>query len=314
MAHNIRVWSPPLVFNQVITETELNALDVFTSESVNGDQGGTWAPVTPIVFGGAGLDVSGPFSANDATAITINATGTLSAPAGALISVLGNAVFGAGAIALWQSGAFLTVNIGATFTMGGTMNASGTINANGILNMAGTPRVTGATSLGISPARVYQRARVSILEIDTGTWQRSTPESESWPLVALQAAFTTGLVPEQIGYDVDVADGATITSVNVAVKGGGAAHTPANPPIVRLHKIELATGVQTLIGSQTDTAVGAAYVVNHDITISGLSEVADRTTYQYVVRIQGEGAASGVLGLRVCAPRVFTTRAKVGEE
>lgn len=314
MAHNTRVWSPPLVFNQVIGVAELNALDVFTSESLNGDQGGSWAPATPIVIGGSGLNATGPFEAGNATSITLGAGGVLSVPVGSQLLVLGTQIVNSGGIVQWQSGSFLNVVAGATLTMSGTMNAGGTINASGPLNMSGTPALTGATVLGISPARSYQRARVSVLEIDGTTWDRSTPESASWPLVALQASFTTGLVPEQIGYEVDAADGATITSVSAAVKGGGAAHTPADPPVVRLYKINLATGVQTLLGAQIDTAGGAAYILNHDITISALAEVVDRTTYQYVVRIQGEGVTGGILGLRVCAPRVFTTRAKVGED
>lgn len=311
---NPLVFSPPLVFGSVIDHLQLNALDVFVSQSINGVTGGVIAPAAPIVIGGSGLQVTGDFQAASVSSLAMAAASSFTVPATAVITLIGNQIINSGAVVQWQNGSFLTMVAGSTATLGGTTNAGGTVNLSGTTNLGGTPQLTGGTTLGISPARAYQRARVSLLEVDTTIWARSTPESDSWPLLALQAAFTVGTVPERIAYEVDVPDGATITSVSAAIKGAGAAHVPAAPPKVYMHKINLATGAQTLVGMATDSVTDVVYITNHDITITPLAEVVDRTTYQYVVRIEGEGAAGGVLGLRICAPRVFFTRAKAAED
>lgn len=61
MSHNewVRpggVWSNPLV----PAPRDLQRLDVAQLQGLNGDAGGTWNPVNPIVIGGSGLQTAGP--------------------------------------------------------------------------------------------------------------------------------------------------------------------------------------------------------------------------------------------------------------
>lgn len=97
MAHNTRVFDPPVVFAQTIGPAELNAIDVLVSESVNGDMGGVWAPVTPIIFGGAGLQVTGTTVLSGATSV-VNVTRTgplvLSGPLATTTLRVGSATLG----------------------------------------------------------------------------------------------------------------------------------------------------------------------------------------------------------------------------
>lgn len=314
MANFVLVWgSGGLPFNGVPGSANLTLLDLQVSKAVNGD-GGTWAPVTPIVLGGAGLDVPGPFSSSGATDITIN--GTLGIAVGATIQLGGNVVANSGAIVQWQSGSFLNLSAGATATLSGTTNAAGTINASGAVNFSGTPALTGATVLGVSPTRSYTRPCKSVLEVDTSKWAPDSLNPYSFPLIALEGVFVSvGSVPDMLAYAADVPDGATITSVSVQVQGNTPAHLPTDRPTLYLYRCNVTTGAETLIGSAIDgSATGAAYVALHAITISGLSEVVDGTTSVYVVRVEGEGSTGGVLGLKVCVPTATFTRGKIGEE
>lgn len=49
-----------------VSYAEMADLDAKTFKAVNGDDGGTWAPASAIVIGGAGLTVAGQFSADGA--------------------------------------------------------------------------------------------------------------------------------------------------------------------------------------------------------------------------------------------------------
>ncbi len=71
MAAFPRVWpAPGLVFNAVPGSVALTQLDIHVSQAVNGFGGGSYSPVTPIVIGGAGLQVTGPFEGGFRTLIT----------------------------------------------------------------------------------------------------------------------------------------------------------------------------------------------------------------------------------------------------
>lgn len=59
MPHNPPIFPPILPDHYVVTPSRLEALDQLASESLDGVNGGTCAPTTPIRIGGAGLDLRG---------------------------------------------------------------------------------------------------------------------------------------------------------------------------------------------------------------------------------------------------------------
>lgn len=80
MAHNDRFYRPSILApTWVPTPWQLRRLDQQTSESVNGDGGGTWSPSKPIIIGGAGVQLSG------SSAFTGGVTTGTYAPNGALL-------------------------------------------------------------------------------------------------------------------------------------------------------------------------------------------------------------------------------------
>jgi len=105
--------------------------------------------------------------------------------------------------------------------------------------------------------------------------------------------------------------GATLTEITLYHKGnaghgafpGGA---PTMPVITLLRKVA-ATGVETTVGTFTDaSATAGAYEVIHAITLTGLSEVVDRTQ-QYILKLLGEGGANFIAGETFyCATATFS--------
>jgi hypothetical protein len=80
MAHNDRFYRPSILApTWVPTPSQVRRLDQQTSESVNGDEGGTWHPEKPIIIGGAGVRLFG------ASSITGGVTTGKYAPDGALL-------------------------------------------------------------------------------------------------------------------------------------------------------------------------------------------------------------------------------------
>lgn len=109
MAHHARVRAAGTwVSVTTVDPAELEIFDQSIFESVNGDEGGTWAPSTPIVIGGAGLDVTGQLDADDVNQLTVT----------------GQASFVTGSSLEMDSGANLLVDCTAAFNNAADFTAS----------------------------------------------------------------------------------------------------------------------------------------------------------------------------------------------
>jgi hypothetical protein len=111
MAHHTRVRANFAAWSTgAVTQTEWDKFDTNLFKSINGDEGGVWAPSSVIEIGGSGLQVSGPFLASaDAT------IGTTSADD----------------LTVWSTSTFIgPTNFGIT-TFGGTATFNGALVANG---------------------------------------------------------------------------------------------------------------------------------------------------------------------------------------
>lgn len=320
---NPKVWNPNLTFNAVPGSLALDTLDLYVSQSINGVTGGAEAPVSPIIIGGAGLQVTGAFEASDVSAITLGAAGAISVPVGSQIIVLGTQVINSGAIVQWQSGALLDVAAGATMTVGGAATFAGTTTISGALTASGAVSLTGTVTLGVSTpiniasARTYTRCTRMYETPSSTVWGRATGLGNSFPLIVQQTAvITPGDLTQEVVYEVVVPDGATITAISMRVQGAaGHAALPGVLPQFEFWKVNLASGTQTLIDTRADGSGSVGiYETLHPVTMSPLAEVADTADYKYLVRFQGEAGANFVVGMVGIAPRVTCTRAKIGEE
>lgn len=79
MAHNTRIRANTAAWanGSAVTQAEYDTLDQRQFESINGDQGGVWAPATEIEVGGAGLICSGPFTGLDTATFGGMSVGTI---------------------------------------------------------------------------------------------------------------------------------------------------------------------------------------------------------------------------------------------
>src|SRR5262245_41008030 len=70
----------------VLLASEMAAFDDHQYNSINGDDGGTWAPSSPITVGGSGMHITGPLTADDFEG-TITAGKSLTVEPDGLIAV-----------------------------------------------------------------------------------------------------------------------------------------------------------------------------------------------------------------------------------
>lgn len=81
-----------------LTEADLESFEAKMFKSVNGDDGGTWAPAAPIVIGGSGIRLAGAFHLFDSTCLVtcdggIDLQGALNVNSGGSVSINNGATF-----------------------------------------------------------------------------------------------------------------------------------------------------------------------------------------------------------------------------
>ncbi len=172
MSHNPRIRPPGLwVAVTVIDPDELETFDLRQFESINGDQGGTWAPATPIVIGGDGIHVAGRLEAsaqvtisNQATFVTgssLEMDGGSSALFGGTVSFEDAVSFESGCTAELKSGATLDAKSGSTTTV--ESGATVTIDAGAVVEVASDVTFTGAIIRSGADARFRSTSRVEFV-------------------------------------------------------------------------------------------------------------------------------------------------------
>lgn len=110
--------------NSVLLSTEMAAFDLSQFKSINGDDGGTWAPAAVITIGGQGVTITGHCTLGNLVSATV------------------------------QSGGLATFNVGSTLNMSGTLNiVTGTshVKTGSILQVdaGGTIEVSGSGGAGL---------------------------------------------------------------------------------------------------------------------------------------------------------------------
>ncbi len=113
-------------FNEQLTSAQINFIDSQLPYAVDGHAGGTYAPAPdPIIIGGSGLYVSGPFSASSSISLDgvaqVTVSLTIDGPSSALLELTSGATLqgDAGAIGTW-AGAW-------TFTGSTTLGGATTV-------------------------------------------------------------------------------------------------------------------------------------------------------------------------------------------
>jgi hypothetical protein len=292
----------------VVDPAEFELLDEQLSMAINGDEGGSWAPSAPIIIGGDGLEVTGPFEAADAVSVVV--TSSLTIALGAQLTLVGNQVVSSAAIVQWSSGSFLNVSSGATFSMAGTATISGTFTVSSNVILSGSAKVTTAV------ARTYPRVATLFRTPSSAKWAAPTAGGEAYPLRVAQAqTITPGSRPDALFYLLETPDGSTLVSVSVHLTGGPShGGLPSTPPKMSIYEYDAVAGTTTLVTFAFDASASVgAYEADHTIAISGLTELVDRTTSHFIVMLEGEAGTDAELGLVINAPVGSYTRAYIGE-
>lgn len=205
----------------------------------------------------------------------------------------------------WQhpcvmEGSTMSLDATSTLNMAGTMDAQAASIVN--INPTSTVTWTGATNLPKLGSRTYTKTA----SMESG---RASSVTALYPGAVVAWHYSPALLYESIWLQtsaggtgigaelyipLDVFLGSTLDSVSVNLTGGygpGAPHgaLPGNMPIMEVCQVNSATGTRTVLGSITDTSPNVpAYEATHTLTVSGLA-VATLATFQYQVRITGEG-------------------------
>jgi hypothetical protein len=307
MAHNTRVradataWIAGPVLN-----TEFDALDAGQYKSINGDDGGTWAPAIPITIGGSGLTLIGPTSIADLRNshvqsgwhFYVDSGGNIAVNGTITINASGDLSIASSGTATVESGGDLKVESGGTITIesGGTQN----IQSGGTVAFAGGSSVTlnGYSQMSFTAASgLYYMNCVDWAGL-VGNW------------ASTKTYFTQDTSPTKndvFTLPVPLSPGATITALRVYLKGsGGHTGTPQYPPTLALYKISRTDGSsETLVAEVVDTeVVGGDYESVHYIEVPGLSEFMGGV-YIYQIRVYGEGGTNSQSGLQVFSVWVY---------
>lgn len=129
------------IIGSTIEGDELEAMDAIRPDLPNGSEGSTHNPAAPIILGGAGLAVGGPFTAAELESSTFAADGLLDVGAGAKLTVEGGGTWTAsgamsarsGSVFAWQNGSTLSKNATSTWTLRGLTTLTG---ASGVMSFA----------------------------------------------------------------------------------------------------------------------------------------------------------------------------------
>jgi hypothetical protein len=104
-----------------------------------------------------------------------------------------------------------------------------------------------------------------------------------------------------------IPDGATLTEVRVYCNGGGGhgGSLPAVMPKVTVSRRASTTASTVGLGNASDSSANAAaYDSAHEIAVTGLSQVANRGTYDFIVAIESESGANSQPGFSVYGVRI----------
>lgn len=179
----------------------------------------------------------------------------------------------------------------------------------GILTLVDSLNYEIKLATGVSETRVVPGfATPSVGVGAAGAWQL---ESEGGWLDTSSSA-----VGPMLDHGLRVPNGATLNGVTVHILGGGGhGSLPASMPTIDVRKRPIAGTASSSLGSATDTsATVILYEGYHTISVSGLSEVVDNTSYVYFIVYRAEHGANAQIGSRYYGATNTWTRVAMGRD
>lgn len=286
--------------SSTVDPAEFEAFDERQFKSINGDDGGTWAPSAPIIIAGSGL-VAEPFASEDITnagftgAVFFDGSSNVEFQNGSAVEVqLGSEWY-------VRDGAAFTFDANSVLTMNGDLEVT-----NGVLSTGAASTVNLNGTILVYSSIAYQATKTNVLYVAPAIDGRYPPvgggawSSETLPDWGYDAS--SGL-PQTMNNSQPthwmwmrlppLPRGATITEILIradASPAGVRVVLPSTMPSVRLVRYA-SDGTRTVVATQADTSANlAAYQVPHDVTLAALTEtVGDRS---YRLEFNGEYGAN----------------------
>jgi hypothetical protein len=171
-----------------------------------------------------------------------------------------------------------------------------------VVKIAGAQTVTGAKTF--NDITVQNRVKLAsrsvtrfvdgaaIAKITGGTPDWDAISNGTWTAQSVTAPAPRLMIP------IRVPDGATVTAVRVYIDppAHGGSWPPQNAPTLELRRIAL-PGTVASEGTATDSlAVQGTYEAVHEIALTGLSVVMDRSTMSLLLLLTGENGTDAVTG------------------
>lgn len=136
-------------YGYVVPSTDWSYVVSSLFKSINGDEGGTWAPSAFLTIGGSGLQLTGTAHSIAASArVSVASTGEIRVLSGGSMSIRSGGAFDVYGAASLKSGGNLTAESGSTLTLssGATITAA----SGSTTNLSGTTLVRGAMTIRAS--------------------------------------------------------------------------------------------------------------------------------------------------------------------
>lgn len=327
MAHFVRIrpsgfWT----IASTVDPAEWEALDENQFKSINGDDGGSWAPSSPIVVGGSGINVTGPAILGNVTDIDLDGTVNLGASsilvqeAGSVAEFYGNSLFEE-AVVTFGNDCFVQVlataqpvEVSANVLLQGGADVQVGANSEILTQNA-------RNSLVVVPLTIRSRLETAGAGAANSfplRWGYS-PSSGAYPGLPVQLDLTT---PEEwVAFALPfIPSTATIVAFTVVASGAvvGRPGLPATMPQARLVRYE-SNGTRTVVATVTDTTPTVLlYEAPHNINSGVLSEpvnIAGALNW-YAIEVKGEygSAPNANTGLHIVNIRFNYTTTRLNHQ
>lgn len=308
-------------------------MDQQLSQAMNGDGGGTYAPATPVIVGGSGMQIPG------GAVWTILANGELQVVGGgAAIIFSGGAgqsfgtgcnltfqggsstqwisgstsAFQSGATTHYESGSILTIDAGCNPSLAGEM----------VIEPGGS--IVGSTA-GASWLLTHGNG-ILITDATDPTYQSARSRTIAQPLVlSLVNPASPGYAVYGGSAFIDVVGGVNYVQVTKLINGSAIdaftirvfvdhSHVPIGRATVSLTRSSVIDGSVTLIGIGTvPSSIAGTFTLSVTGLGGGASSIVDDSQYTYQIGINSESVSGGIALIWYAPTVTFVNITKVGQ-
>jgi hypothetical protein len=153
------------------------------------------------------------------------------------------------------------------------------------------------------------------------TWCPLLDDSTSWEFT-VDDVVKNNLASNTFGISLDLPHGAKLKTIAIGFMGknGHSAFPAGMPdpmPYVDVRYVDTTSGGASILDASDTSATAGAYEAEHEIVVSGMTHIVDRTARRYHVQVTSEGATHFIAGAQVLYVKATWTRpagSKLGQD